>query len=224
MYKMQLPEEEQLVSYKVKRSCALLLSIQLIHSHRISNLCTHEYKQSGYVCSLWFWHIVATFNPKHSQIWPIFLHTLEESFSFGRRLTVKFQASRGGFVYKCRREKDQNLGKNRGSLATLVPHGVTLPTSEWELAALTTQRLILFQMIEISHSWRTHFQHQCMCALQQQWFAQRLQWNLRESIHKNTLATRKKSLESWRDHGEYVKTKMGQTRSPCEIPSQNCKT
>lgn len=65
------------------------LSAQPIHSHTIQNVYTQEGMQRGWVCYWRCWCTPATFNPNHSEIGPVFLRRLEESFAFGQRLTIR---------------------------------------------------------------------------------------------------------------------------------------
>lgn len=60
------------------------LSVPLTHSHTIYNVYTQEDVQRE-----WCWHMLTTFNPKHSEIGPVFLCMLEGSFAFGQRLAKR---------------------------------------------------------------------------------------------------------------------------------------
>lgn len=129
-----------------------------------------------------------------------------------------FQAQREGFVYKFRREKDQNLGKNGGGLVTLAPHGVTLQLQN-ESWLHSAKRLIFFQVSE------TVPQLENTLPVMLHVFFSRILLrdssnSVCERVQKNTLATSKEGKAKIRGPIE-VHEEEDQRRLPRQIPSQN---
>lgn len=91
---------------------------------------------------------VVTFNPKHSQIWPIFLHILEESFSFGQRFTVRIFKPREKVLFT--NSEGRNIKIQARIEEFLQPwfcmeSHFKLQNESW---LHSVRRLILFQMSE----------------------------------------------------------------------------
>lgn len=173
----------------------------------------------GHVCSLQFWHTVATFNPKHFQIWPIFPHTLEESFYFGQRLTVRILRPREKVLFTNSEGRKIKISASTDEVLQpqlhMEPH-FKLPNEHWLHLA---ERLIFFQKHE-AVLWLENALAEPVHAAFQQCSAERLQDALCESLYKNTSATSKERLKTVGTHPGCVKRKV-QQRSLCQIPFQN---
>ena len=154
---------------------------------------------------------------QNTQTWPIFLHTLKESLSLGCKTHCKnFQAQGEGFVYKVKRENDQNLGKDRGGLATLPLHGIKLQNESWLHSAKTS---VFFQTSETAPQ-----ADNTLPTPGRRFFSRILlrdasTVSVRVYIRTHQLQARKGRLKFtglWR----CTKRKITQRRLPCRIPAQ----
>lgn len=128
------------LSLQMPQKLCHFLCTALVHSHTIHILCTNECNQRECVCSLCFWHLVATFSPKHSWIWPTLLSTLEESVSLGEMLSKYFRAQTERFCLQIQMgERSESKWKQPRTLLHMESH-LQLQNASW----LNSMRRVIF--------------------------------------------------------------------------------